>query len=88
MPRWARRPTLTFLILSASGSPTDVQPTEIKTGFYGGSRHTRNEALLRSFLATPTVHLLTRGREATLITRNRHFAAIPQLLSQGDTVRH
>jgi tRNA(fMet)-specific endonuclease VapC len=87
---------------------------EIKTGFYGGDRLNRNEALLRSLLARDTVGILFPGRETaehyarlfvqlkragtpvpdndlwiaalalehdlTLITRDRHFERIPQLL--------
>jgi tRNA(fMet)-specific endonuclease VapC len=85
-------------------------------GFYGGTRQRRNEALLRRFLAKPTVALLLPGRETAeqyahlyvqlkragtpvpdndlwiaalalehelvLITRDRHFARIPQLLQE------
>jgi tRNA(fMet)-specific endonuclease VapC len=87
---------------------------EIKAGFYGGSQQHRNEALLRSFLAKPTVGILAPARETaehyarlfvqlkragtpvpdndlwiaalvlehdlTLLTRDRHFRCIPQLL--------
>jgi tRNA(fMet)-specific endonuclease VapC len=89
---------------------------EIMAGFYGGTRQRRNEALLRRFLAKPTVALLLPGRETAeqyarlyvqlkragtpvpdnelwiaalalehdlvLITRDRHFARIPQLLQE------
>jgi tRNA(fMet)-specific endonuclease VapC len=87
---------------------------EIQAGFYGGSQQHRNEILLRSFLAKPTVGILLPGRETaehyarlfvqlrragtpipdndlwiaalvlehdlTLITRDRHFESVPQLL--------
>jgi tRNA(fMet)-specific endonuclease VapC len=87
---------------------------EIKAGFYGGSQQHRNEALLQSFLAKPTVGVLLPARETAerygrlfvqlkragtpipdndlwiaalvlehdlmLITRDRHFNLIPQLL--------
>jgi len=36
---------------------------EIKAGFYGGSQQPRNEGLLRSFLAKPTVRILMPERE-------------------------
>lgn len=36
---------------------------EIKAGFYGGSQQYRNETLLRSFLAKPTVGILFPARE-------------------------
>ncbi len=87
---------------------------EIKAGFYGGSQQYRNETLLRSFLAKPTVGILFPARETAeqyarlfvqlkragtpipdndlwiaslvlehdlqLITRDRHFERVPQLL--------
>lgn len=87
---------------------------EIKAGFYGGSQQHRNEILLSSFLAKPTVDILLPGRETAehyarlfvqlrragtpipdndlwiaalvlehdlvLITRDRHFDSVPQLL--------
>jgi tRNA(fMet)-specific endonuclease VapC len=87
---------------------------EIKAGFYGGSQQHRNELLLRSFLAKPTVGILCPSRETAehyarvfvqlkrvgtpipdndiwiaaltlehdlqLITRDRHFECVPQLL--------
>ncbi len=87
---------------------------EIKAGFLGGSQQHRNEVLLQSFLARPTVRILLPARETaehyarlfvqlkragtpvpdndlwiaalalqhdlTLITRDRHFMCIPQLL--------
>ena len=87
---------------------------EIKAGFYGGSQQHRNEILLRSFLAKPTVRILLPARETAeqyarlfvqlkragtpipdndlwiaalalqhdllLITRDRHFDQVPQLL--------
>jgi tRNA(fMet)-specific endonuclease VapC len=87
---------------------------EIKAGFYGGTQQHRNEVLLRSFLAKPTVGILAPVRETadhyarlfvqlkragtpipdndlwiaalvlehdlTLLTRDRHFRCIPQLL--------
>ncbi len=36
---------------------------EIKAGFYGGSQQHRNEILLRTFLAKPTVGILLPARE-------------------------
>jgi tRNA(fMet)-specific endonuclease VapC len=36
---------------------------EIKAGFYGGTRHSRNEILLNKFLARSTVGILLPGRE-------------------------
>ena len=87
---------------------------EIKAGFYGGSQQHRNEILLQSFLAKPTVGILLPARETAehyarlfvqlkragtpipdndlwisalvlehdlkLITRDRHFESVPQLL--------
>jgi tRNA(fMet)-specific endonuclease VapC len=87
---------------------------EIKAGFYGGSQQHRNEILLQSFLAKPTVGILLPARETaehyarlfvqlkragtpipdndlwisalvlehdlSLITRDRHFESVPQLL--------
>ncbi len=87
---------------------------EIKAGFYGGSQQHRNEILLQSFLAKPTVGILLPARETAehyarlfvqlkhagtpipdndlwiaalalehdlqLITRDRHFEQVPQLL--------
>jgi tRNA(fMet)-specific endonuclease VapC len=87
---------------------------EIKAGFYGGSQQHRNELLLRSFLAKPTVGILVPARgtaehyarlfvqlkragtpipdndlwiaalalehDLPLITRDRHFEYVPQLL--------
>ena len=87
---------------------------EIKAGFHGGSQQHRNEVLLQSFLARPTVRILLPARETAehyarlfvqlkragtpvpdndlwiaalalqhdlmLITRDRHFKCIPQLL--------
>ncbi len=87
---------------------------EIKAGFYGGSQQHRNEILLQSFLAKPTVGILTPARgtaehyarlfvqlkragtpipdsdlwiaalalehDLPLITRDRHFEHVPQLL--------
>ena len=89
---------------------------EMMAGFYGGTRQHRNEALLRKFLAKPTIAILLPGRETAeryahlfvqlkragtpipdndlwiaalalehdllLITRDRHFACIPQLLQE------
>jgi tRNA(fMet)-specific endonuclease VapC len=91
---------------------------EMKAGFYGGTRQSRNEALLRSFLSRPTVEVVMPSRETTehyarlfvqlkragtpiphndlwiaaltiehdavLLTRDRHFGKIPQLLSRRD----
>jgi tRNA(fMet)-specific endonuclease VapC len=88
---------------------------EIKAGFYGGTQQQRNEALLRRFMAKPTVGMLLPGRETAeqyarlfvqlkragtpvpdndlwiaalalendlaLITRDRRFDNIPQLLT-------
>jgi tRNA(fMet)-specific endonuclease VapC len=87
---------------------------EIKAGFHGGSQQHRNEVLLQSFLAKPTVGILLPARETAehyarllvqlkragtpipdndlwiaalvlehdllLITRDRHFESVPQLL--------
>jgi tRNA(fMet)-specific endonuclease VapC len=87
---------------------------EIKAGFYGGSQQHRNEILLQTFLAKPTVGILFPARETAehyarlfvqlkragtpipdndlwiaalalehdllLITRDRHFEQVPQLL--------
>lgn len=87
---------------------------EIKAGFHGGSRQTKNEALLANLLARETVTILFATRETTehyarlfvqlkrsgtpipdndlwiaaialendlpLLTRDRHFDYIPQLL--------
>lgn len=87
---------------------------EIKAGFCGGTRLSRNEGLLQKLLAMPTVRVLVPARETaehyarlfvqlkragtpipdndlwiaalvlehnlTLITRDRHFERIPQLL--------
>jgi len=87
---------------------------EIKAGFYGGSQQHRNELLLQSLLAKPTVGILLPTRETAehyarlfvqlkragtpipdndlwisalalehdllLITRDRHFEQVPQLL--------
>ena len=36
---------------------------EILAGFYGGTHHVRNEALLRQFLAKPTVGILLPDRD-------------------------
>ena len=36
---------------------------EIKAGFYGGSQQHRNELLLQTFLAKPTVGILLPGRD-------------------------
>jgi len=36
---------------------------EIKAGFHGGSRQHRNELLLQTFLAKPTVGILLPGRD-------------------------
>jgi tRNA(fMet)-specific endonuclease VapC len=87
---------------------------EIKAGFYGGTEQRRNEGLLQTLLAKPTVVVLLPSRDTaehyarlfvqlkragtpvpdndlwiaalalennlTLITRDRHFKCIPQLL--------
>lgn len=42
-----------------------VVPGEMKAGFYGGTRQTRNEALLANLLALETVGILYAGRETT-----------------------
>jgi tRNA(fMet)-specific endonuclease VapC len=89
---------------------------EMMAGFYGGTQQHRNEALLRKFLAKPTIAILLPGRETAeryarlfvqlkragtpipdndlwiaalalehdllLITRDRHFACLPQLLQE------
>ena len=38
---------------------------EMKAGFYGGTKHGRNEALLQRLLAKPTVNVLFPGVETT-----------------------
>jgi tRNA(fMet)-specific endonuclease VapC len=87
---------------------------EIKAGFYGGSQQHRNQILLQTLLAKPTVGILLPARETAehyarlfvqlkragtpipdndlwisalvlehdlrLITRDRHFEHVPQLL--------
>jgi len=87
---------------------------EMKAGFYGGTQTARNERLLNTLLAKPTVRVACPGRETAeqyarlfvqlrragtpvpdndlwiaalalerdllLITRDRHFEKIPQLM--------
>ena len=44
---------------------------EIKAGFYGGSQQHRNELLLQSFLAKPTVGIMLPARETA-----EHYARL------------
>jgi len=57
---------------------------EMKAGFYGGLQQPRNEALLRRFLAKPTVTVLLPGRETA-----EHYARLfIQLKRAGTPVPH
>jgi tRNA(fMet)-specific endonuclease VapC len=53
---------------------------EIKAGFYGGSQQHRNELLLQSFLATPTVGVLVPARETA-----EHYARLFVQLKRAGT---
>ena len=53
---------------------------EIKAGFYGGSEQHRNEVLLRSFLAKPTVGVLLPARETA-----EHYARLFVQLKRAGT---
>jgi tRNA(fMet)-specific endonuclease VapC len=53
---------------------------EIKAGFYGGSQQHRNEVLLRSFLAKPTVGILLPARETA-----EHYARLFVQLKRAGT---
>jgi tRNA(fMet)-specific endonuclease VapC len=55
---------------------------ELKAGFYGGTRQQRNEALLRSLLAKPTVNILIPGRA----TAERYAQLFVQLKRAGTPV--
>jgi tRNA(fMet)-specific endonuclease VapC len=53
---------------------------EIKAGFLGGSQQHRNEILLRSFLAKPTVDILLPARETA-----EHYARLFVQLRRAGT---
>lgn len=53
---------------------------EIKAGFYGGSQQHRNEKLLQSFLAQPTVGVLLPERETA-----EHYARLFVQLKRAGT---
>ena len=53
---------------------------EIKAGFYGGSQQHRNEILLQSFLAKPTVGILLPARETA-----EHYARLFVQLKRAGT---
>jgi tRNA(fMet)-specific endonuclease VapC len=53
---------------------------EIKAGFYGGSQQHRNELLLHSFLAKPTVGILLPARETA-----EHYARLFVQLKRAGT---
>ncbi len=53
---------------------------EMKAGFYGGSQQHRNEKVLRTFLATPTVGILLPSRETA-----EHYARIFVQLKRAGT---
>ncbi len=53
---------------------------EIKAGFYGGSQQHRNEKLLQSFLAKPTVGVLLLERETA-----EHYARLLVQLKRAGT---
>jgi tRNA(fMet)-specific endonuclease VapC len=55
---------------------------EIKAGFYGGSDQYRNEGLLRSFLAKPTVSVLFPARE----TAEQYARVFVQLKRAGTPI--
>jgi tRNA(fMet)-specific endonuclease VapC len=53
---------------------------EIKAGFYGGSQQHRNELLLQSFLAKPTVGIMLPARETA-----EHYARLFVQLKRAGT---
>ncbi len=53
---------------------------EIKAGFYGGSQQHRNQLLLQSFLAQPTVGILLPERETA-----EHYARLFVQLKRAGT---
>jgi tRNA(fMet)-specific endonuclease VapC len=53
---------------------------EIKAGFYGGSQQLRNQVLLQSFLAQPTVGVLLPERETA-----EHYARLFVQLKRAGT---
>jgi tRNA(fMet)-specific endonuclease VapC len=53
---------------------------EIKAGFYGGSQQHRNQLLLQSFLAKPTVGILLPERETA-----EHYARLFVQLKRAGT---
>jgi len=53
---------------------------EIKAGFYGGTQQHRNEVLLQSFLAKPTVGVLLPERETA-----EHYARLFVQLKRAGT---
>jgi tRNA(fMet)-specific endonuclease VapC len=53
---------------------------EIKAGFYGGSQQHRNQVLLQSFLAQPTVGVLLPERETA-----EHYARLFVQLKRAGT---
>ena len=53
---------------------------EIKAGFYGGSQQHRNEVLLQSFLAKPTVGIMLPARETA-----EHYARLFVQLKRAGT---
>ena len=53
---------------------------EIKAGFYGGSQQPRNEVLLQSFLAKPTVGIMLPARETA-----EHYARLFVQLKRAGT---
>jgi len=55
---------------------------EIKAGFYGGTQQSRNEILLRTLLAKPTVGVLLPGRE----TAEQYARLFVQLKRAGTPV--
>ena len=53
---------------------------EMKAGFLGGSQQSRNEAVLRAFLAKPTVGILLPARETA-----EHYARLFVQLKRAGT---
>jgi len=53
---------------------------EMKAGFLGGSQQSRNEAILRAFLAEPTVGILLPARETA-----EHYARLFVQLKRAGT---
>jgi tRNA(fMet)-specific endonuclease VapC len=53
---------------------------EMKAGFLGGSQQSRNEAILRAFLAKPTVGILLPARETA-----EHYARLFVQLKRAGT---